>query len=115
MPTILNITINGTGISDDDAKIISLSLMGLPYSKISMITFINPRCLRNKVSALYSVLRTEKCINALTVEGALNGFDHYGYVDGVDVLTAEERSRLHQLKPALLCHKKRLQLKLVTD
>lgn len=110
MPYNLNITIDSTGISDDDAKIISLSLMGLPYKKISAVTFINPHCVRNKVSALYGMLRTEKCINALTVLGELNGFDHYGYVDGKDLFTPEERQRLVALKPSLLHDERRLQV-----
>ena len=110
MPYTLGITIDGTGVTDDDAKIIGLSIMGLEYSEIADVTFINLRCIHNKVSLLYGILCTRKTIAALIVLGKLYGFDHYCYVNGKDILDAAERQRLHKINPRLLRENKHLDI-----
>ncbi len=110
MPYTLGITIDGTRITDDDAKIIGLSIMGISYKSIAKVTFINEHCIRNKVSALYGLLDTEKNITALTLLGELNKFDHYCHVNGNDILNEGERRRLTALNPRILREGKRLRL-----
>ena len=102
MPYTLGIKINGTCITDDDTKIIALLLYGLTRAKIGQVIFINSRCMDNKISALYGHLGiVEHCINALMREALKNGFDHYGFVNGKDVLSPDERMRLKVIAPHL--------------
>ena len=114
MPYTLGIKIDGTRITDDDAKIIALSIMGLAYADIYKVTFINVHCISNKVSALYGLFGITKNICELIVMGELNGFSHYCYVNGIDILDKEERRRLQELRPRLLRESKRLDLNVTT-
>lgn len=99
----LGITIQGTGISDQDAKILALYLTGLGNKEIYTVTFISVKNIHNKVSFMYQMFRTPKIPTALTGLATLDGFDHYCYVNGVDVLDEHERQRLEALRPHLWC------------
>jgi hypothetical protein len=111
MPYTLGITIDGTRITDDDAKIIGLSIMGISYKSIAKVTFINEHCIRNKVSALYGLLDTrEKHYRSYAAWRAKQVRTIYCHVNGNDILNADERRRLTALKPRILREVKRLRL-----
>lgn len=110
MPYTLGITIDGTRITDDAAKIIALSAAGLVYEKITAVTFFNQHRIHKEVSQTYGLLGCDKGIAALVLLSKFNGFDLYGYVNGKDVLDADERRRLNEIKPRILCEPRRISL-----
>lgn len=114
MPYTLGITIDGTRITDDTAKIIALSAAGLVYEKITAVTFFNQHRIHKEVSQTYGLLDCDKGITALVLLSKFNGFDCYGYVYGKDILDKDERRRFNEIKPRVLCDDRRIKLVFTT-
>ena len=76
--------------------------MGLSNDKVTSCLVIKESNLYNEVSDLYGKLGISKCLTELIMAGLLNGFNHYGFVNGINVLDADERRRLQKLNPRLL-------------
>lgn len=94
MPYSLGIMIDGTRITDLDAKIIGLLIRGLSNPQIFAVLFIKPPTIYNHCTSLYGLLGIEHCTNALTYRGQKNGYDLNCHVNGNDVLDEDERRRL---------------------
>jgi hypothetical protein len=98
----MGVMINNTRISNNLAKIISLSMVGLSYKKIDEVLTITEQVIRNEVSQAYGQLATERCINALLYLAYTHGFTYDLQVNGVVVLADYELIRLKKHVPRLI-------------
>ena len=99
MSHTLGIKIDGTRISDEDAKIIGLYIMGFGNPEVNQIIYLALPTIHNKASNLYNLFDTFKTPTALSALALHYGFDHYGCVNGIDVFTPQERERILAFKP----------------
>lgn len=111
MPSTLGIKIDGIPLTDEQAKLIALYIMGLSNKEISGCLFLKPSYLRNLASALYGLLDSGKSPQGLARRGERGGFDGYGHSDGIDVLSARERRWIEQNVPRLALEKEILLIK----
>lgn len=102
MPYSLGIKLNNVRISNNLAKIISLSMVGLSYEEISLVTTIKESVIRNEVSLAYGLFDTQRCINALVYLAYVNEFTYDLQANGVVVLDDYEMYRLKKHMPRLL-------------
>jgi hypothetical protein len=109
-----DITINGNDLTFLDAKIIGLYAASVPAPLMLEILCIAQGTLHNHTSDLYTFLRIPHCTHAIGIWGVLNGYDLRCYLNGADVLNANERERLYQHMPHLKHDKRQIKVIIIT-
>ena len=102
MPRKLGITVNNIPLTDEEAKLISLYIIGLNNKKAGSVVLLSARYLRNIAWRLYGLLDTQACAHGLAGKAREFGFDSKGNFKDIDLFSKDERERLYQVAPELL-------------